>query len=129
MVVLPPTRHSSPSLVSRRMCTLSHTLVPSPSETLASIIAVGWMRTGMLRSLSKRSGKMVLYRHPGSPPHRVVAGFDDFDGGEGVGQRNQRSLFAAGGFDEVIKLTAEGLELVITLAEDGPLLIAGPAVF
>src|SRR5687768_9018186 len=44
MYVFSPTMHSSPSVAPWRMWTLSQTLVPGPSETPGSILAVGWMR-------------------------------------------------------------------------------------
>ena len=39
---------SRPTRAPVRMCTESHTAVPEPMDTPSSMIAVGWMRAGVV---------------------------------------------------------------------------------
>src|SRR6266705_1488134 len=119
-----------------RMWTLSHTAVPGPISTPASMMAVGWIETVIRYSLycCKRamspltagmstadSGPMVLTQHG-------VCRFNHFNGGQGVFDSNEEPFLTADGFGKIVDLVPKGLEFIVPLAKDHPVATGGLAI-
>src|SRR5215510_14546558 len=107
-----------------RMWTWSHTAVPGPISTPASMMAVGWIETVICYSLhcsirvmsplaagmsTADSSPMVLTQHG-------ICRFNHFHGGQGIFGSNEEPFLTTDSSGKILDLVPKGLEFIVSLA-------------